>query len=128
SNPLEIIREAISNSIDANGNKIGLLFDMKEHYGEEVFRVRIKDNGDGVSEKELENFFDLGNSSRLESKEYIGEKGHGTKIYFNSKQVTLKSWVNGKFIEAKMEDIYKSLYRDKIPEYKYSVTDYEGTE
>lgn len=123
SNPLEIVREAISNSIDANGNRIELLFDMIDYYGEDLFRVRIKDNGDGVSENELENFFDLGNSSRLDNDKSIGEKGHGTKIYFNSRQVILKSWKDGKYIEAEMKNISKQLYQDKIPKYEYSVKD-----
>jgi hypothetical protein len=42
-NPLEIVREAISNSIDARANLIDLNFDIVNHYGEDLFRVIIKD-------------------------------------------------------------------------------------
>jgi DNA mismatch repair ATPase MutL len=65
-NPLEIVREAISNSIDARANEIHLLFDIINHFGEELFRVTIKDNGKGMDERELESFFDLGNSTKID--------------------------------------------------------------
>ncbi|KOY87813.1 hypothetical protein AD998_18230 [bacterium 336/3] len=131
-NPLEIVREAISNSIDARSNLICLHFDIVDHFGEELFRVIIKDNGKGMNEDELESFFDLGNSTKIGDKDVIGEKGHGTKVYFHSRQVNLTTYKNGKCIKAKMKDIYKSLNQNIIPTYEYEITDSEldksGTE
>lgn len=125
-NPLEIVREAISNCIDARANEIHLLFDIINHFGEDLFRVKIMDNGKGMNEEELESFFDLGNSTKINDNESIGEKGHGTKVYFHSKQVKLKTQKMGKCIVAEMNDIYKNLNQNIIPEYVYTVTDCEN--
>jgi hypothetical protein len=38
-----------------------------------------------MGKAELQSFFDLGNSTRRGDNATIGEKGHGTKVYFNSK-------------------------------------------
>lgn len=131
-NPLEIVREAISNSIDARANLIELNFDIVNHYGEDLFRVIIKDNGKGMNEAELENFFDLGNSSKIGDNDAIGEKGHGTKVYFHSRQVNLTTYKDGKCIKATMNDIYKNLNQNIIPTYEYSIAESEidksGTE
>jgi hypothetical protein len=131
-NPLEIVREAISNSIDARANEIHLSFDVINHYGEELFRVKIRDNGKGMDEQELESFFDLGNSTKIGDSESIGEKGHGTKVYFHSRQVNLVTYKGGKCIKAVMNDIYKSLNQNIIPSYEYTITedpeDNKGTE
>lgn len=118
-NPLEIVREAISNSFDAKATEIHLIFDVINHYGEELFRVRIKDNGKGMNEKELESFFDLGNSTRIGDNECIGEKGHGTKVYFHSRQIKIRTIKDSVCINAIMNDIYIQLNQDKIPSYEY---------
>jgi len=127
-NPLEIVREAISNSIDANANEIHLQFDIVNHFGEDLFQVTIKDNGAGMTEHELENFFDLGNSSKSGDQDAIGEKGHGTKVYFHSKQVKLVTIKDGKKIEAQMNDIYRCLNQNIIPEYEYEIYDTKSDE
>ena len=125
-NPLEIVREAISNSIDARADEIHLLFDIVNHFGEDLFRVTIKDNGKGMDESELESFFDLGNSTKIGDSEAIGEKGHGTKVYFHSKQVKIKTFKDNRCIEAIMNDIYKNLNQNIIPTYKYTIIESEG--
>lgn len=122
-NPLEIVREAISNSIDARASEIHLSFDVINHFGEEIFRVKIGDNGNGMNEQDLESFFDLGNSTKIGDGDSIGEKGHGTKVYFHSRQVNLITYKEGKCIRAVMNDIYKSLNQNIIPTYEYTVTE-----
>jgi hypothetical protein len=122
-NPLELVREAISNSIDAHADAIYLHFDIINHYGEDLFRVIIKDNGKGMNEAELESFFDLGNSTKIGDSDAIGEKGHGTKVYFHSRQVNLKTTKNGLCIKATMNDIYKNLNQNIIPPYEYTITE-----
>jgi hypothetical protein len=125
-NPLEIVREAISNSIDARANLIELHFDIVDHFGEDLFRVIIKDNGKGMNEVELESFFDLGNSTKIGDSDVIGEKGHGTKVYFHSRQVNLSTYKSGNCIKATMNDIYKSLNQNIIPQYEYSIEECES--
>ena len=86
-NRLDLVREAISNSFDANATKIWIDFSVIQDHGEEVLKIVLKDNGDGMDEDGLQSFFDLGNSLRRNDSDKIGEKGHGTKIYFNSQKV-----------------------------------------
>ena len=120
-NPLELVREAISNSFDAKADRIQLSFDVVDIDGEDVFKVDVYDNGDGMNEEELESFFDLGNSKRRNDKSTIGEKGHGTKVYFNSRDIELKTLKNNQLINARMTGIYKSLNRGEIPNYSYTI-------
>ena len=122
-NPLELVREAISNSFDANSTLIQLAFEVVDIDGEDVFKVDIYDNGDGMNEEDLESFFDLGNSSRRNDKSTIGEKGHGTKVYFNSRDIRIKTIKEGQFLEAQMSEIYKTLNRGEIPDYTYEIKD-----
>ncbi|MDJ1495021.1 ATP-binding protein [Cytophagaceae bacterium DM2B3-1] len=118
-NPLELIREAISNSFDAKAQSILLNFEVVNVDGEDIFMITIKDDGDGMDEYGLVNFFDLGNSSRRNDPNTIGEKGHGTKVYFNSKKLTVRSIKEGKGITAVMNNIFQTLNRGDIPEYSY---------
>ncbi|MGV3598494.1 MAG: ATP-binding protein, partial [Bacteroidota bacterium] len=120
-NPLELVRESISNSFDANATEIHIYFNMVKIDGEDVFEIKIRDNGEGISEPYLENFFDLGNSSRKDDPKTIGEKGHGTKVYFNSRKLALKTVSTDSYIEATMEDIFKHLNNSVLPKYKYSI-------
>jgi DNA topoisomerase VI subunit B len=130
-NPLEIIREAVSNSFDANASHITILFHHETIDGEDTLKIIIRDNGDGMDQSDLENFFDLGNSSRLNDPNSIGEKGHGTKVYFNSKKLIVKSKKGGQGIEAKMNNVWPSLKQNIIPDYEWELKDIDfdkGTE
>ncbi|MBD3234011.1 MAG: hypothetical protein GF315_09845 [candidate division Zixibacteria bacterium] len=120
-NPLDIVREAISNAFDANAEKIEILFDMIEDDGERVLRIRLNDDGEGMDLIELQSFFDLGNSTRRCCKKSIGEKGHGTKVYFNSSLVEVKTYKQSKSFVARMEEPYRKLYRREIPEVNVEV-------
>ena len=100
--PLEIFREAISNAFDAKAKNISIEVYTDRSSGIEELIIEIKDDGSGISSDQLKNFFGLGFSSRLtfdsrgnKISGSIGEKGHGTKIYFNSSKVKLKSVRNG---------------------------------
>lgn len=84
SNSLDLVREAISNAYDAKATEIHLLFEVINEFDDAVLKITLKDNGLGMNIDTLQNFFDLGNSTRRNDPEAIGEKGHGTKIYFNS--------------------------------------------
>ena len=82
--PLDVIREAISNAIDAKASEIYIsVWEDKKMPGGEIV-IEIQDNGEGMDEKGIEAFFNLGDSTRIDSdgaklESYIGEKGHGTK-------------------------------------------------
>lgn len=112
--PEEMVREAIANSLDAGASTIRIFADVIEtEYGEEQLVVKIEDDGVGMNLEELQSFFDLGRSSKRSNKEKIGEKGHGTKIYYNSSQVivTTKYLVDGTVNKAILDDPLKKLNR-----------------
>jgi hypothetical protein len=135
SDPKEAIREAISNSIDwgANEIKIEVIIDNKRP-DEEVI-IKFEDNGKGLNDRRLKAFFDLGNSTALEIDSLgnkisnkIGEKGHGTKIYFNSRQIEVFSRSEEHTIEAIMPEPLATLYNDKIPSYSYDLQEISNKE
>ena len=114
-NPLDLVREAISNAFDADATKIRLMFDVINNYGERELEIEIADNGHGMDAWGLESFFDLGNSLRRGDSDTIGEKGHGTKIFFNSTSIEVVTIKSGVKYRALMKKPKKFLYSHKIP-------------
>lgn len=107
----EIIREAISNSIDANSKSILINIEVMEE--QKLMTIKIKDDGDGMSPSMLENnFFALGESSKLEE-DSIGEKGHGTKTYICGERVVVNTTNKNINTIASMNE--PLTYRPKIP-------------
>jgi hypothetical protein len=115
SNPLDIVREAISNGFDAGATNMEVIFNTKTESGEKALVITIKDNGKGMNREGLQSFFDLGNSLNRHSPEAIGEKGHGTKIYLNSKQICVESVFNGEKYKAIMDSPKIKLHRRELP-------------
>ena len=127
--PKEIIREAISNSFDAGANEISVSALIDKSTGEDELVISIEDNGEGMTEKELKYFFGLGFTNRVVLDEYgnkisdaIGEKGHGTKIYFNSRRIEVSTIRNGKQIEAYLDNPKSELRKGNVPEVEYETT------
>jgi len=90
--PLELLREAISNSIDADASWVRIHFFVEEIEGERTLVIEIEDDGRGMTIDVLEqDFWGLGFSRSREDKEKIGEKGHGTKIFLRSERVTVRT-------------------------------------
>ncbi len=116
SNPLDLVREAISNSYDAKATKISISFDVEKVDGEDELVITLKDDGTGMDKNGLQSFFDLGNSLRRGYKGMIGEKGHGTKVFFNSKKIEVITSNNGKRYHAEMDNPYRKLHNRKMPE------------
>lgn len=110
-NPRELLRETIANSIDALASKIVIEALKDDSTGEDELVVRIFDNGIGMTRTELEGFFDLGYSNKRERKDAIGHKGHGTKITYNSSLVTVttKSIGGGPMLQAVVREPRRSL-------------------
>jgi len=102
SNPLEFVREAISNSIDAEATNLSVVVEQAAGpTGQPEIRITIGDDGHGMDERTLERFFNLGDSEKSDLKgdadgedgtrQLIGEKGFGTKIYLNSRRVEVRT-------------------------------------
>jgi len=115
SNPLDLVREAISNAYDAGATDIEIAFDVVKEYGESILRISVADNGAGMSGKQLQNFFDLGNSTRRDDVNAIGEKGHGTKVYFNSAKIEVETSTGNEGFYAVMEHPFRKLHNREIP-------------
>ena len=91
-NPLEIIREAISNAVDAGATEMDIAITVEEIQGNPRLVIRFIDNGKGMSSSVLsKDFWGLGHSTSRGDKSKIGEKGHGTKIFLRSERVTVKT-------------------------------------
>lgn len=118
-NPLEIVREAISNSVDAEAKNINIEI-YRDLDG--VFCISFADDGYGMNKSELESFFNLGDSRK--DKRNIGEKGLGTKIFFKSKKITVETQKNNsKRLIAEMKEPWYYLNNNEIPTYTINVED-----
>lgn len=118
SNPLDLVREGISNGFDAGAKNIKLAFEVVSDCGERVLKIEIEDDGNGMDQQGLQSFFDLGNSMRRETKSEtgaIGEKGHGTKVFFNSRRIEVITAKDGAQYHATMNAPKKNLFDHKIP-------------
>ena len=129
-NPLDIIREANSNAFDARSNVIKVTAYVDRSTGLDELVIVLQDDGEGMTENALVNFFGLGRSTRRERDERgykvsgaIGEKGHGTKIYFNSRRIEIVSVHGGKRITAFMDEPKRTLRRGELPTVIFDVND-----
>ena len=113
--PLEVIREALSNSYDAGATEVELTIRSRGQESE----IIIEDDGHGMSESDLESFFDLGNSSKTDPKhDSIGYKGHGTKILYKSNEIVVNTAKNGEILHATMDRPWEKLNNRILPEYE----------
>lgn len=115
SNPLDLVREAISNAFDAKAKKIKLDFRAITECGEKILKIEIYDNGCGMNEEGLKSFFDLGNSLNKLDAEAIGEKGHGTKVFFSSNKIEVITVKDNNKYHATMNEPKRTLYNHEIP-------------
>ncbi len=114
--PLEVVREAISNSIDAGSEVITIEFSAQKQAGRQVIQILIRDEGHGMKREDLQSFFDLGNSSKRGNPALIGEKGHGTKVFFNCQSLEVKTVRDGSGLIAKMLEPFSRLHAGQLPE------------
>ncbi|MGC9973698.1 MAG: ATP-binding protein, partial [Bryobacteraceae bacterium] len=115
SNPCEIFREALSNSFDAGATEMHILLTVVPKGFRQILRIEIADNGRGMSRDELCAFFDLGNSTNRGKPETIGDKGHGTKIYYKSSRIEVITNKDGCQLRADVRDAYDALANGSKP-------------
>lgn len=114
-NPLEIVREAVSNSIDAGASDIRIAFNVEEVDGAATLVIEIEDNGTGMPADILSmNFWGLGYSNSRADKVKIGEKGHGTKIYLRSEGVHVRTQSISGALEGICERPMRALTRREL--------------
>lgn len=113
--PLEVIRESLSNSYDAGATEV-LIEINKRETGSEIV---IDDDGEGMTAADLESFFDLGNSTKTgDGDDSIGYKGHGTKIFYKSDRIEVNTATGGTALHATMERPWEKLNNGILPEYE----------
>lgn len=125
--PREIVREAISNGFDAGARNIEIAAYVDRTTGRDELVLRFKDDGHGMDATGLKSFFSLAMTTRMDKDEHgfktsgaIGEKGHGTKIYFNSRRIEVESVKDGVLVEATMEEPRAKLQRGTMPVVEFS--------
>jgi hypothetical protein len=133
--PKEVVREAISNAFDAGARVIRVLCVVDKSTGTDELVLTIEDDGEGMTEAGLGAFFGLGHSTRRardahgnKASSAIGEKGHGTKICFNSRRVELTTQHDGKRLVAHMDDPKKSLRRGELPKVVFEAYDTDAAD
>jgi hypothetical protein len=124
--PRDAIREAISNDFDAGATEISVRARIVPYRGQDELVLTFEDNGVGIEAESLDAgvpnlhaFFDLGRSTSRESPDRIGQKGHGTKTFFNSREIEVYSWRNGQETYAVMPEPRSRLAEKQIPEYDW---------
>ena len=116
------MREALSNSWDANADVVNLNFSLlPDSSGRKKLMVEIEDDGDGIEESKIDDFFSLGESHKTLGS--IGTKGHGTKIYYKSSGIKFESLNKaGQLIVASTESPpYETLKKGLVPTYGYDI-------
>lgn len=109
--PLEVIRESLSNAYDAGATEVEIQIRDRENGSDIV----IEDDGEGMDERDLSSFFDLGNSRKTGS---IGYKGHGTKIFYKSDKIVVNTAHEGTNRRAVMDEPWRKLNDRELPEYE----------
>jgi hypothetical protein len=108
--PLEILREAISNAIDAKASWVRIHFFVEEVEGARILVIELEDNGVGMTHEVLaKDFWGLGFSRARGDAEKIGEKGHGTKIYLRSERIIVKTQTESTAFESICERPMRDL-------------------
>ena len=94
--PLEIFREAFQNAVDENATIVFCnVYENIKMSGKELI-IDIWNNGRALERSQVENFFGLAKSTKIDDnnmpiKGKYGYKGHGAKIFFNAHKIQICS-------------------------------------
>jgi hypothetical protein len=143
--PLELIREAISNSYDAGANNVRIIIGRQNWEGDMRWVVKIQDDGAGMVRDEtppnrntgsLRKFFKMGDSMRQEGnfQGFVGEKGLGIKVAFHSECLTVRTWAGPglPMYTARCYRPWASIFKKEMPGYDWDAVEvkekpYEGS-
>src|SRR5437867_7797595 len=99
-NPLEVLREGLSNSYDASSTRANVIIRTRSR---RAIDVEIHDNGSGIRPSEFRYFFGIGFGNKIDLPA-IGNKGLGTKLFFNSAGIDVRTRLrSGGSYEATLE-------------------------
>ena len=114
SSSLELLREAVSNAVDAEARHIAI--DLINRGGD-IWDITIEDDGNGMEDQHLMAFFNAGETVKDFPVLAIGEKGLGSKTTFVAKKVVVESIRKGTkdVLIGIMVDPLNYLERDQMP-------------
>ncbi|MBQ9814516.1 MAG: ATP-binding protein [Lachnospiraceae bacterium] len=121
--PLEIFREGIQNSFDADATNIYIRVFEEAHLSGKKLIIELIDNGHGIKKENVNVFFDIANSTKVNSAflpagNKHGYKGHGSKVFFNAEQVTICSKTkDGEYWAASLDNPLDQIGVKGILEY-----------
>ena len=116
--PVEIFREAFQNAFDEDATEIYChVYDLPKLSGTELI-IDIWNNGLGLERDKVEKFFDLANSTKVDEngipkKGKLGYKGHGSKIFFNSRKVIISSRTKGDNWSVPLNEPISQIEKDQ---------------
>ena len=121
--PLEIFREGIQNSFDEDATKIYVRVFEEKNLAWNKLVIEITDNGNGLHKENVNVFFDVANSTKVNDS-YLpngnkhGYKGHGSKVFFNADNVTICSkTIDGEYWASSLDEPLKQIGQNGKLEY-----------
>lgn len=117
SQSIELLREAVSNSVDAEAKNIDV---QLTNAGGEIWNLVIQDDGNGMEERHMKAFFNAGDSEKDFPQTAIGEKGLGSKTTFVAREILVESRRHtnpGVLLVGSMTDPMASLSQGTLPTY-----------
>lgn len=121
SQSIELLREAVSNSVDADAKAIDIKL---TNAGGEMWNIVIQDDGNGMEEAHMKAFFNAGDSVKDFKQTAIGEKGLGSKTTFVAKEILVESRRHtnqSDLLVGRMTDPLAELAQGKMPRYTIEV-------
>lgn len=97
---LELIREALSNARDHGAARVWIRTTRDPR---DTVSVLFVDDGEGMDAERLEAFWGVGASAKPKTSHSIGYKGHGTKLFFDSRALTVATRAAHVRVEFKLE-------------------------
>jgi len=139
--PREVIREAISNSLDWAASIIKITVYEDATRADRELVIKIRDNGLGLTRERFSAFWNLADSPGLQRDKFgrklsgrVGEKGHGTKTYWKCRQIEVESIAREEdgsdwhVLGEMKEPINTLVQQKKVPDYEYIEAPGEGKE
>jgi hypothetical protein len=89
---LELLREALSNAKDHGAHRVWV---KTTRDARDTVSVLFVDDGEGMDEARMEAFWGVGASAKSLSTPTIGYKGHGTKLFFDCRTLSVVTRARG---------------------------------
>lgn len=120
--PLEIFREAFQNAFDEEATSVFCRTYLDKRLSGDELIIDIWNNGKGLLKENVSNFFDLANSTKVDKngiplKGKLGYKGHGAKIFFNSREVIITSKTENEYWSSTLKNPIKQIESSNSIEY-----------